>query len=117
MSKKRAGLLPALGRPGEARTLDPMIKSHVLYQLSYGPYKGITKIVFLELQRYSLLKYYRSCTKTAVFSFNIKPFHRHWKVNVLVFYMMKLVGVIVVKVILTPLVGIFSHLSDCVNYA
>jgi hypothetical protein len=24
-------------RPGEDRTLDPMIKSHVLYQLSYGP--------------------------------------------------------------------------------
>ena len=22
--------------PGEARTLDPMIKSHLLYQLSYG---------------------------------------------------------------------------------
>ena len=24
------------GDPGEARTLDPMIKSHLLYQLSYG---------------------------------------------------------------------------------
>ena len=25
-----------LSDPGEARTLDPMIKSHLLYQLSYG---------------------------------------------------------------------------------
>ena len=25
-----------IGDPGEARTLDPMIKSHLLYQLSYG---------------------------------------------------------------------------------
>ena len=25
-------------RSGGARTLDPMIKSHVLYQLSYGPF-------------------------------------------------------------------------------
>lgn len=24
------------GVPGETRTLDPMIKSHLLYQLSYG---------------------------------------------------------------------------------
>ena len=27
----------SFGRSAGARTLDPMIKSHVLYQLSYGP--------------------------------------------------------------------------------
>ena len=27
--------------PGEARTLDPMIKSHLLYQLSYGVGYGL----------------------------------------------------------------------------
>ena len=48
MSKKRAGLLPALGRPGEARTLDPMIKSHVLYQLSYEPiFKEDTNLILI----------------------------------------------------------------------
>ena len=31
-------------RSGGDRTLDPMIKSHVLYQLSYGPKKN-AKIV------------------------------------------------------------------------
>ena len=30
--------------PGEARTLDPMIKSHLLYQLSYGVIFGRTKV-------------------------------------------------------------------------
>ena len=29
--------MPFLSRPGGNRTLDPMIKSHVLCQLSYGP--------------------------------------------------------------------------------
>ena len=28
------------GDPGEARTHDPMIKSHLLYQLSYGVFVG-----------------------------------------------------------------------------
>ncbi len=31
-------------RPGGTRTLDPMIKSHVLYQLSYGPETGANLI-------------------------------------------------------------------------
>ena len=114
--KKSRKLVSCSCRPGEARTLDPMIKSHVLYQLSYGPYYGITKIVFLALHRYFPLKYYRSGKKTAVFSFNIKPFHRHRKVNVLVFYVMKFVSVIVVTVIFSPLVCIFRHLTDGVNY-
>ena len=41
MPKKRKGLnllkpLPVLSDPGVARTLDPLIKSQLLYQLSYG---------------------------------------------------------------------------------
>ncbi len=28
--------MPIIGDPGEARTLDPLIKSQLLYQLSYG---------------------------------------------------------------------------------
>lgn len=34
--KKAATFQRLLCDPGEARTLDPMIKSHLLYQLSYG---------------------------------------------------------------------------------
>ena len=34
--KKKYNRLVVLCDPGEARTLDPMIKSHLLYQLSYG---------------------------------------------------------------------------------
>ncbi len=36
-----------LGDPGGARTLDPMIKSHLLYQLSYG----VIPFSVLRLQR------------------------------------------------------------------
>lgn len=35
-NKKAATFQRLLCDPGEARTLDPMIKSHLLYQLSYG---------------------------------------------------------------------------------
>ena len=35
--------------PGEARTLDPMIKSHLLYQLSYG--------VKIGMQRYNKFRF------------------------------------------------------------
>ncbi len=37
------------GAPGEARTRDPMIKSHVLFQLSY---RRILKIVLIDLRNY-----------------------------------------------------------------
>ena len=33
-------------RPGGNRTLDPMIKSHVLCQLSYGPFFELTNLIF-----------------------------------------------------------------------
>lgn len=35
---KKAPKIEAFCRLGEDRTLDPMIKSHVLYQLSYEPF-------------------------------------------------------------------------------
>ena len=35
-NKKAATFQRLLCDPGEARTLDPMIKSHLLYQLGYG---------------------------------------------------------------------------------
>ena len=41
--------------PGEARTLDPMIKSHLLYQLSYGviPLISDAKVMpFVESDKY-----------------------------------------------------------------
>ena len=38
------------GRSGGARTLDPMIKSHVLYQLSYGPVEGANLTIFRKNQ-------------------------------------------------------------------
>ena len=42
-TKKRAESLDsALGDPGEARTLDPLIKSQLLYQLSYGVIRFIS---------------------------------------------------------------------------
>ena len=45
ISKKEAHDVNFLFRcdPGEARTLDPMIKSHLLYQLSYG-------VIFLQMR-------------------------------------------------------------------
>ena len=33
------------GEPGGTRTRDPMIKSHVLYQLSYALAKGISYLI------------------------------------------------------------------------
>ena len=35
-SRLRAKICLSYGDPGEARTLDPLIKSQLLYQLSYG---------------------------------------------------------------------------------
>jgi putative pyruvate formate lyase activating enzyme len=37
-------------RSGGDRTLDPMIKSHVLYQLSYGPKAGANLAIFRKIQ-------------------------------------------------------------------
>ena len=41
-------------RSGGDRTLDPMIKSHVLYQLSYGPFAAANLTIFPILQDYFL---------------------------------------------------------------
>lgn len=43
----RARILFIKSDPGEARTLAPLIKSHLLYQLSYGVRKGhkITPVI------------------------------------------------------------------------
>ncbi len=41
-------ILDFLSRSGGNRTLDPMIKSHVLYQLSYGPKIGTKLHYFFE---------------------------------------------------------------------
>lgn len=62
-------------RPGEARTLDPMIKSHVLYQLSYGPYFGITKIVILNLQLHFALEKNTTDFSNVFLSVYFKPSH------------------------------------------
>lgn len=48
--------------PGEARTLDPVIKSHLLYQLSYGV---IFFIVGIRKEAFRLLR----CKVTIIFLF------------------------------------------------
>ncbi len=41
--KKQNTFRILLGDPGEARTLDPLIKSQLLYQLSYGVILSFSK--------------------------------------------------------------------------
>ena len=52
--KKKAVKILLPRRSGGDRTLDPMIKSHVLYQLSYGPEfnSGANLVIFPIMQVY-----------------------------------------------------------------
>ena len=47
------------GLPDRIRTCDPMIKSHLLYRLSYGEliFRG-AKVIILMLHRYILLTFF-----------------------------------------------------------
>ena len=49
--------------PGEARTLDPMIKSHLLYQLSYGVNSSLNSVA--KVRR--ILKLTKSFAKKIIF--------------------------------------------------
>lgn len=46
------------GVPGETRTLDPMIKSHLLYQLSYGDVFSACKIIKISWNELLFQKYF-----------------------------------------------------------
>lgn len=46
------------GVPGETRTLDPMIKSHLLYQLSYGDIFSVCKIIKISWNGLLFQKYF-----------------------------------------------------------
>jgi hypothetical protein len=39
-SRREPRFIRLTGEPGGTRTRDPVIKSHMLYQLSYRPWKG-----------------------------------------------------------------------------
>jgi hypothetical protein len=55
ISIKKPGISSRVSRLAGDRTPDPMIKSHVLYQLSYEPFEGANKVKIFYIMNFYFL--------------------------------------------------------------